>query len=52
MNKQRALQAIRDEYNQLVKEQEAKVQKEVQALMKKVQNAERNLQNKIKLAGS
>ena len=28
------------------------MQREVQVVMKKVQNAERNLQNKIKLAGS
>lgn len=52
MHKQRAIQAVRDEYERLMKEQEARMQKEVQAVIKKVSNAERNLQNKIKLAGS
>jgi hypothetical protein len=35
-----------------MRDQEAKVNKEFQAVIKKVNNAERNLQNKIKLAGS
>jgi hypothetical protein len=43
---------VRDEYERLMRDQEAKVSKEFQAVIKKVHNAERNLQNKIKLAGS
>lgn len=43
---------MRDEYERLMRDQETKVTKEFQAVIKKVNNAERNLQNKIKLADS
>ena len=52
VHKQRAIEAVRDEYERLMREQEARMQKEVQAVIKKMSNAERNLQNKIKLAGN
>jgi phosphoserine phosphatase len=52
MHKQRAIQAVRDEYDRLMSEHETRVTKETHAVIKKVSAAERNLQNKIKLAGS
>ena len=48
--KQRAMQTLREEFSSQLKEHEAKLNKEVQALLKKATQAERNLQNKIKLA--
>ena len=50
--KQRALQTLREEFATQFKEHESKLTKEVNALLKKASQAERNLQNKIKLASS
>lgn len=44
------MQTLREEFSAQLKEHEAKLNKEVQALLKKATQAERNLQNKIKLA--
>lgn len=44
------MQTLREEFSSQLKEHEAKLGKEVQALLKKATQAERNLQNKIKLA--
>jgi hypothetical protein len=52
MHKQRAIQAVRDEYERLMRDHEARINKEANAVLKKVSAAERNLQNKIKLSGS
>lgn len=50
--KQRALQTLREEFALQMKEHEVKLNKECQAILKKAMQAERNLQNKIKLASS
>jgi hypothetical protein len=52
MHKQRAIQAVRDEYERLMRDHEMRLNKEAQSVIKKVSTAERNLQNKIKLSGS
>ncbi len=52
MHKQRAIQAVRDEYEGLMRDHEMRLNKEAQSVIKKVSTAERNLQNKIKLSGS
>ena len=44
------MQTLREEFSSQLKEHEAKLNKEVQALLKKATQAERSLQNKIKLA--
>jgi hypothetical protein len=43
---------LREEFATQLKEHEAKLNREVNALLKKATQAERNLQNKIKLAAS
>ena len=52
MHKQRAIQAVRDEYDRLMRDHEARLNKEAAMVIKKVSTAERNLQNKVKLSGS
>ena len=47
--KSKMLQIIRDEFALQYKESEAKLNKEYKAMQKKFNEAERNLQNKLKL---
>ena len=43
MHKQRALQVVRDEYDRLMRDHEARLNKEAAIVIKKVSTAERNL---------